>query len=78
MIPSYGTGVPTDQVEKGKFDPKLIEAVRGLGQPIKELTGGEPGAYRGYWVGVHIPPGSNVKRGVGTRKPPLPSVAQAY
>jgi gamma-glutamyltranspeptidase / glutathione hydrolase len=78
MLPAFSMGMPTAQVEKDHFDKKVVEALRGLGQPVKELSPTESGAFRGYWIGVHIPVGSNLRRGVGTRKAPLPSVAEGY
>jgi gamma-glutamyltranspeptidase/glutathione hydrolase len=77
-LPAYGVGVPTVQVEQGHFNPDFLDAVRAMGQPVKVLSPLEAAAARGYWVGIHVPPGNLHRRAIGTRKPPLPSVAEAY
>jgi gamma-glutamyltranspeptidase/glutathione hydrolase len=78
LLPAFSSGPGTAQVEKGQFDSKLLAAVRALGQPFKEVSAGQAAAYRGYWVGVHVEARSGLRRGVGTRKAPLPSVAEGY
>jgi gamma-glutamyltranspeptidase/glutathione hydrolase len=78
LLPAFSAGAPTAQVEKGQFDAKFLDDVRALGQPIKEVSVQEAGAFRGYWVGVQIVPESNMRRAIGTRKAPLPSVAAGY
>ncbi len=78
LLPAFSAGPPVAQVERGQFDGKLLEAARALGQQIREVSTQEAGAYRGYWVGVQIAPGSNVRRAIGTRQVPLPSVAEGY
>jgi gamma-glutamyltranspeptidase/glutathione hydrolase len=78
LLPAFTATPPTAQVEPGKFDGKLLDAVRALGQEIREVSEREAGAFRGYWVGVQISPGNGLRRGVGTRQAPLPSVAEAY
>jgi gamma-glutamyltranspeptidase/glutathione hydrolase len=78
LLPAFGVGPATAQVEKGQYDAKLLEGVRALGQSIKEVSAQEAGAYRGYWVGVQVDPSTGLRRGVGTRKPPLPCVAVGY
>jgi hypothetical protein len=77
LLEDFSTTRPAAQVERGQFDGKLLEATRGLGQEIREVSTLAAGALRGYWVGVHIAPDGNL-RGVGTRQAPLPSVAEAY
>jgi gamma-glutamyltranspeptidase/glutathione hydrolase len=78
LLPAFSGGPATAQVEKGQFDRKLLDAVRALGQPIKELSAQQAGTYRGYWVGVHVEPKGGLRRAVGTRQAPLPSVAEGY
>ena len=78
LLPAFSAGPPVAQVERGKFDGKLLDAARGLGQEVREISSQEAGAFRGYWVGVRISADSNLRRGVGTAQAPLPSVAEAY
>jgi gamma-glutamyltranspeptidase / glutathione hydrolase len=78
LLPAFSASLPVAQVERGKFDGKLLDAVRILGQQVRELSVQEAGAFRGYWVGVQIAPKSNLRRGIGTRQSPLPSVAERY
>jgi len=78
LLPAFSAGPPVAQVERGQFDSKLLDAVRALGQEVREISIQEAGAYRGYWVGVQIAPKSNLRRGVGTRQAPLTSVAEGY
>jgi len=78
LLPALSAGPPVGQVERGKFDGKLLEAARVLGQQVREISIQEAGAFRGYWVGVQIAPKSNLRRGIGTRQAPLPSVAEGY
>lgn len=33
---------------------------------------------RGYWVAIEIDPKTRLRRGIGTRKDPLPSVAEGH
>ena len=51
-------GAATAQVSQGAFDAQLLEDVRALGQPIRELDGGAVLAATGYWVGIRIDPAS--------------------
>jgi gamma-glutamyltranspeptidase len=76
--PEFSVTPPAAQVEQGQFDRKLLNTLRSLGQQVKELSANEAGAYNGYWVGVHIVSGTNVRRGIGTRKPPVTGVAAGY
>ena len=78
LLPDFAATPPVMQVEQGHFDAKHLDAVRALGQTVKELSSQQAAAFRGYWVGVHLPPGTNLYRGLGTRKPPLPGVAAGY
>lgn len=78
MLPAFGSTPPAAQIEKGKFDSKLIDSTRALGQAIKEVTTQEAGGFRGYWVGIHILPDGKLRRGIGTRQAPLPSIAEGY
>jgi gamma-glutamyltranspeptidase/glutathione hydrolase len=78
LLPDIDATPPAARVERGKFDRKLLEAVRAMGQEVREVSPAEAGAFRGYWVGGHISPNGNLRRGVGTRQAPLPSVAEAY
>jgi gamma-glutamyltranspeptidase/glutathione hydrolase len=78
LLPAFSAGPPIAQVERGKFDGKLLNAVRALGQEVREVSSQEAGAFRGYWVGVQIAPDRGLRRAVGTRQAPLPSVAEAY
>ena len=78
LLSAFSGSLPVGQVERRKFDGKLLDAVSALGQQVRELSAQEAGAFRGYWVGVHITPKSNLRRGIGTRQAPLPSVAEGY
>ena len=78
LLPAFSAGPPVAQVERGKFDGKLLDAVRALGQPVREISMQEAGGFRGYLVAVQIAPGSNIRRAIGTRQGPLPSVAEGY
>ncbi len=78
LLPAFSDGPPVAQAERGKFDGKLLDETRVLGQQVREISVHEAGAYRGYWVGVQIVPESSLRRGIGTRQAPLPSVAEAY
>ncbi len=78
LLPAFSAGPPVAQVERGQFDGKLLDAARGLGQQVREISSQEAGAFRGYWVGVQIAPKSNLRRGIGTRQAPLPTVAEGY
>ena len=76
LLPDASADQLVAQVDRSSFDGKLLDAVRRLGQPIRELTRQEAGAYRGYWVGVQIAPQSKLRRGIGSRE--IPSVAEGY
>ncbi len=78
LPPACNSGPGTAQVEKGPFDSKLLAAVRAMSQPVKEVSAEQAAAYRGYWVGVHVEARGGVRRAVGTRKAPFPSVAEGY
>jgi gamma-glutamyltranspeptidase/glutathione hydrolase len=78
LLPDFATGKPTPQVETGQFSKKLLDGVAALGQQVKEVSAQQAGATRGYWVGMQIDPAGEVRRAVGTRKAPLPSLAEGY
>ena len=78
LLPEFTAGKPTPQVESGQFSKELVDGVRSLGQPVKEVSGQQAGAFRGYWVGVQVDPAGGVRRAVGTRKGPLPSRGEGY
>jgi hypothetical protein len=78
MLPAFSAGPPVAQVERGAFDGKLLDRTRALGQEIRELGSSAADGARGYWVGAHIDPKSNLRRAIGTRKAPLPAVAEGY
>jgi len=78
LLPAYGLGPATAQVEKGDFDARVLEALRGMGQKVKEVTDLEASATRGYWVGAAIDPKTGKRQGFGTRKAPLPAIGLAY
>jgi gamma-glutamyltranspeptidase/glutathione hydrolase len=78
LLPAFPEGPPVAQVERGKFDAPVLEGVRALGQRISELSKQEADAFLGYWVGIQIAPTSKLRRGLGTRQSPLPSVAAGY
>ncbi len=78
LLPEFSVVPPAAQVEQGQFDRKLLDTLRSLGQQVKELSANEAAAYRGYWVGVQVVSGTNVRRGIGTRKPPVTGVAAGY
>jgi gamma-glutamyltranspeptidase len=78
LLPAFSSGPGTAQVEKGPFDSKLLAAVRAMGQPVKKVSTEQATAYRGYWVDVHVEARGGLRRGVGTRKAPFPSVAEGH
>ncbi len=55
-LPAFGaTGMPTQQVIDGDFEPALLEAARNLGLPTNVAPAGiESRAPRGYVVGVSL------------------------
>jgi gamma-glutamyltranspeptidase/glutathione hydrolase len=57
------TGTATAQVPAGAFDADLLELVRALGQPIRELDSRAERAAMGYWVGIRIDPRSGALEG---------------
>lgn len=77
MLPDYTVTPQIPQVERDHFDAEVLDGVRALGQEVREIPSAEAGAVRGYWVGVHVEPGG-LRRAVGTRQAPLPSVARGY
>jgi hypothetical protein len=78
LMASFSAGPPVAQVERGKFDGKILDAVRVLGQQVREISIQEAGNLSGFWVGVQIAPKSSIRRGIGTRQAPLPSVSEGY
>jgi gamma-glutamyltranspeptidase/glutathione hydrolase len=78
LAPSFFSTPPKAQVTKGEFDAKIIDQLKALGQPVAELSAAEAAGHRGYWVGVQVVPQTQLRRGVGARKPPLPAAAQGY
>jgi gamma-glutamyltranspeptidase/glutathione hydrolase len=78
LLPEFTAGKPVPQIESGQFSKKLVDGVTSLGQPVKEISAQQAGAFRGYWVGVQIDPAGGVRRAVGTRKGPLPSRGEGY
>jgi gamma-glutamyltranspeptidase/glutathione hydrolase len=78
LMAAFSSTPPVAQVELGKFDAKLLDAARALGQEIREISAQEAGNLSGYWVGVQIAPKSDIRRAIGTRRAPLPSVGEAY
>jgi gamma-glutamyltranspeptidase / glutathione hydrolase len=78
LMPNFLESQPIAQVERGKFDGKLLEATRSLGQQIREISKQDADNEGGYWVGVQIVPGDHVRRGVGARQGPLPGVSEGY
>ena len=78
LLPRFGAGRPVARVQKDHFARKQLDAVVAVGQPVEEVGVTEAGAFRGYWVGVHIDPTTGTRRAIGTRKPPLPSLGEGY
>lgn len=78
LLPVFGIGASTAQVEKGQFDAAVLEGVRALGQKVNEVTAEVAGGSRGYWVGAGIDPKTGARMGYGTRKPPLPAIGAGY
>lgn len=78
MLPDFTGGKPMPQVEIDQFERTVLNSVNKLGQKTKELSMQEAGAFRGYWVGVQIDPKDGTRRATGTRKAPIPSVAEGY
>lgn len=70
--------VQARSAEPRSFDGRLLEATRSLGQPIREISKQEADNEGGYWVGVQIVPGNQLRRGVGARNGPLPGAAEGY
>ncbi len=64
------------RVPRGAFDPKVLDEVRALGQPVKELSMDQSGAFIGYWAGIAIDPKAGISRAAGTAE--LPSHAEGY
>jgi hypothetical protein len=75
-LPAFSAGPPAAQVNRGRYDGRLPGAVRAMGQPVKELSAGQAGAYPGYWAegrpsrSRHVK-GASAERGgrVLTRRP---------
>ena len=61
---------------RGAFDPKVLDEVRTLGQPVKELSPEERDMFIGYWAGIAIDPKTGIIRAAGTAE--LPSHAEGY
>ena len=78
LMAAFSDGPPVAQVERGRFDGKLLDAVRALGQQVREISAQEADNLGGYWVGVQITTQSKLRRGIGARKGPLPGVAEGY
>ena len=57
------SGRATAQVTRDVFDAELLELVRLLGQPIRELVPPEERAATGYWTGIRIDPASGLLEG---------------
>jgi gamma-glutamyltranspeptidase / glutathione hydrolase len=64
------------QVPRGAFDPKVLDEVRALGQPVNELSPEQSDAFIGYWAGIAIDPKTGIIRAAGTAE--LPSHAEGY
>jgi gamma-glutamyltranspeptidase/glutathione hydrolase len=64
------------QVPRGAFDPKVLDEVRALGQPVNELSSEQSDAFIGYWAGIVIDPKTGIIRAAGTAE--LPSHAEGY
>ena len=63
-FPEFGTmGGSTARVPLGAFDTKLIENLRGMGQPVKELDTSAVRSFKGYWVGIWIDPETGALHG---------------
>ncbi len=56
-------GAATAQVTAGAFEPALLERVRALGQPVRELDPTSARGVVGYWVGIALDPGSSALAG---------------
>jgi gamma-glutamyltranspeptidase / glutathione hydrolase len=76
LLPDWTGGKTVAQVPAGAFDARVLEGVRALGQPVKELGPRERAMFVGYWVGIAIDPPSGRLRGAGTAE--LPSCAEGY
>jgi gamma-glutamyltranspeptidase/glutathione hydrolase len=64
------------QVPRGGFDPKVLDEVIALGQPVKELSPAQSDIFVGYWAGIAIEPKAGGIRAAGTAE--LPSYAEGY
>jgi gamma-glutamyltranspeptidase / glutathione hydrolase len=64
------------QVPRGVFDPKVLDEIRALGQPVNELSPEQSDAFIGYWAGIVIDPKTGIIRAAGTAE--LPSHAEGY
>jgi gamma-glutamyltranspeptidase/glutathione hydrolase len=78
LLPEFTAGTPMLHVESGQFSKRLLDGVRALGQPLKEVGAQQAGGFRGYWVWVQIAGAGGVRRAVGTPKGPLPSQAEVH
>lgn len=56
-------GAATAQVSAGAYDAALLERVRTLGQPVRELDAREVRGAMGYWVGIRIDPETGLLSG---------------
>ncbi len=56
LLPAFTIGKPIAQTAAGEFDAEMLEEVRALGQPVKELSGVDQRSARGYWVAIWIDP----------------------
>jgi gamma-glutamyltranspeptidase len=64
------------QVPRGAFDPKVLDEVRALGQPVTELSPEQSDVFIGYWAGIEIDPKTGIIHAAGTAE--LPSDAEGY
>ena len=78
LMAAFSDGPPVAQVGRGKFDGKLLDATRVMGQEVREISTQEADNLDGFWVGVQIVPQNDLRRGLGTRQAPLPGVAEGY
>jgi gamma-glutamyltranspeptidase/glutathione hydrolase len=78
LMAAFSEGPPVAQVARGKFDGKLLDATRALGQEIREISTPQADNLDAYWVGVQLVPNKDVRRGIGARRGPLRGVGEGY
>jgi gamma-glutamyltranspeptidase/glutathione hydrolase len=66
MLPEWTENRAVAQVDRGTFDPKVLDEVRALGQPVKELPLDQSHMVFGFWAGIAIDPKAGNLRAAAT------------